>query len=188
MNTQCLILCALRSIIQSIIHVLGDKMKMENEFEEIIQYARDYITPPERERVGCRAIVIKDNKVLLSLEERKNVYMSPGGGVEEGETLEECVVRELGEEAGYIIKAIKPFVKVKEYCFETLWINNYFICEIIGQCERKLTESEEYNRVKPVWVDLDKALEIFGDYESKEIDQGSLYLREYTVLKKLNSK
>ena len=161
---------------------------MENSFEEIIQYAKIYTAPPERIREGCRAIIVKDNKVLLSCEERKDVYMSPGGGVENSESLEECVVRELQEEAGYIVKVIKPFVKVNEYCYETLWINNYFICEVEGECERHLTESEIYNRVKPVWIEIDKAIEIFGQYESKTVDHASLYLREYTVLNKLKTK
>lgn len=160
-------------------------MKTENNFEEIIQYAKIYSDSPERERVGCRGIIIEDGKVLLSWEERKNVYMSPGGGVENGESLEECVVRELSEEAGFKVKVIKPLFKVNEYCFETLWVNNYFLCEIEGECERHLTESEIYNRVKPVWLDLEKAIEIFGEYESKTIDHASLYLREYTVLNRL---
>ena len=166
---------------------MGDKMKTvitkDGDLKIITQYAKTYMNPPERERVGCRGLIIKDGKVLLSWEERKNVYMSPGGGVENGETLEECVVRELREEAGYSVKVIKPLFKVNEYCFETLWVNNYFVCEIVGECERHLTESEEYNGVKPVWVDIEKAIEIFSEYESKREDQASLYLREYTVLK-----
>ncbi len=149
----------------------------------ITQYAREYTDQPERVREGCRAIIVEKGKVLLSWEERKDVYMSPGGGVENGEGLEECVIRELSEEAGYKVKVIKPLFKVNEYCFETLWVNNYFLCEIEGECERHLTESEEYNRVKPVWVDIEKAIEIFGTYESKATDHASLYLREYTVLK-----
>ncbi len=160
---------------------------MESQFERITQYAKIYSDPPERVREGCRAIIVKDNKVLLSCETRKNVYMSPGGGVENGESFEECVIRELQEEAGYKVKPVKPFVRVNEYCFETLWINNYFICEIEGECERHLTESEIYNEVKPVWIEIEKAIEIFGEYESKSVDHASLYLREYTVLNKMKS-
>ena len=158
---------------------------MENKFEETIQNAKIYSDPPERIREGCRAIIVKDNKVLLSWEERKDVYMSPGGGLENDESLEECVVRELQEETGYKVKPVKPFVKVNEYCYETLWVSNYFICEIEGECERHLTESEIYNRVKPVWVEVDKAIKIFGEYDSKTVDHASLYLREYTVLNKI---
>ena len=104
-----------------------------------------------------------------------------------GESLEECVIRELSEEAGYNVKVIKPLFKVNEYCFETLWINNYFLCEIEGECEQHLTESEKYNRVKPVWIEIEKAIEIFGEYESKTVDHASLYLREYTVLNKIKN-
>lgn len=160
-------------------------MKTESKFEVIKQFARAYTYPPERVRVGCRGLVVKGNKVLLSWEERKNVYMSPGGGLEAGESLEECVIRELAEEAGYKVKVIKPFVRVKEYAYEVLWENNYFICEIVGECERNLTESEKYNKVFAKWVDIDEAIELFGDYQSKATDQASLYLREFTILKKL---
>ncbi len=159
-------------------------MKEENKFEIIKQFARSYTYPPERVRVGCRGLVVKDGKVLLSYEERTGVYMSPGGGLENGETFEECVVRELQEEAGFNVKPVKPFVKVKEYAFEVLWENNYFICEIQGECEKQLTENEKYNKVKAVWVDIEKAIEIFSDYQSKDTDRASLYLREYTVLNK----
>lgn len=154
----------------------------DKDLEIITQYAKTYKDPPERERVGCRGIIINEGKVLLSWEERKDVYMSPGGGIEGNETFEECVARELCEEAGFRVKPIKHILRVDEYCFETLWVNNYFLCEIEGECERHLTESEEYNGVKPVWVDIEKAIEIFGAYESKREDQASLYLREYTVL------
>lgn len=163
-------------------------MVTEANFETIKQFARAYTYPPERVRVGCRGLVVKDNKVLLSCEQRKNVYMSPGGGLEAGEALEECVIRELAEEAGFKVRVVKPFVKVKEYAYEVLWENNYFVCEIEGECERHLTESEEYNKVKAVWVDIDEAIKIFADYQSKETDQASLYLREYTILKRLKNK
>lgn len=111
--------------------------------------------------------------------------MSPGGGVESGESFEECVARELREEAGYIVKPVKHLLRVDEYCFETLWVNNYFICEIQGECEKSLTKTEIEHGIKPVWVELNKAIKIFGEYESKREDQASLYLREYTVLKGL---
>lgn len=165
--------------------IAGDKMNTENCFVTIKQFARAYTYPPERVRVGCRGLVVKDNKILLSCEERKNVYMSPGGGLEAGETLEECVMRELSEEAGFKVRPVKAFVRVKEYAYEVLWENNYFICEIVGECERNLTESEKYNKVSAKWVDIDEAIKIFSDYQSKGTDQASLYLREFTILKML---
>lgn len=155
-----------------------DKVKTIN------QYARIYSAPPERTRISSRGIVINDGKILLTYEANKDVYMSPGGGVENNETLEECCIRELKEECGYIVKPVKRFITVNEYSFETLYISNYFICESIGKCEKSLTPTEIEHGVIPRWVKLEKALQIFSTYPQKPQDHASLYLREYTVINK----
>lgn len=156
--------------------------------ETIIQYARTYSDPPEGVRQASRAIIVKDGKVLLTYETNTDVYMSPGGGVEPDETLEECCVRELSEETGYTVKPIKQFLTINEYCFEIMFVSNYFICEITGKAEQKLTEIEIEHGATPVWLDFDEALEMFSRYtEEKREDIYSLYLREYTALTKYKS-
>lgn len=110
--------------------------------------------------------------------------MSPGGGLENGETLEECCIRELREETGFKIRPLKHFIIINEYCFETLYISNYFICEKIGKEKQSLTEIEIEHGIAPVWLEIEKAIEIFGAYASKREDIASLYLREFTVLNK----
>ena len=156
--------------------------------ETLTQYGRIYSDPPERIRTGSRAIIIKDNKILLSYETNTNVYMSPGGGLEAGESLEECCIRELREEAGYNVIPQKQFVIFNEHWLETLYVSNYFICEIAGECERSLTDIEIEHGITPVWVEIDEALRIFGEYESKREDIKSLYLREFTILNKYLNK
>ncbi len=152
--------------------------------ETLIQYAKVYSDPPEGVREASRAIIIKDGKILLTYETNTDVYMSPGGGVEPGETLEECCVREIREEAGYTVKPLELFVIINEYCFETLYVSNYFVCEITEKSEQKLTEIEIEHGATPVWLDFDKAIELFSHYPEKREDISSLYLREYTVLTK----
>ena len=41
-------------------------------------------------REGCRGILIRGGKILLSYYEKTNYYLIPGGGIEAGESLEEC--------------------------------------------------------------------------------------------------
>lgn len=153
----------------------------------IEQISHTYTAPYKNKRISCRAIIIKDGRILLSHETNKGNYMSPGGGIENGETSEECVRREVLEETGYIVKAIKPFITINEYCYDTLYVNRYFICEITGNGNRNLTENEKFKKMEPEWVDLNKAEEIFGANESLPPDKASLYLREYTILKKITS-
>lgn len=152
--------------------------------ETINQYSKTHSDPPEKIRVASRGLIIDGDKILLSHELNTGVYMSPGGGLEEGETLEECCVRELREETGYDVRVVEPFIIINEYCFETMYVSNYFLCEIIGKGESHLTEIEVEHGIVSEWVEIPKALEIFGEYAKKSEDVGSLYRREYTVINK----
>ncbi len=153
----------------------------------INQYGKEYLEIPEKTRIGCRAIIIKDGKILLSHELNTQVYLIVGGGLEEGETIEECCAREVLEESGYIIKTGKQFCVVNEYYRNMLYISYYFVCEITGEGERKLTDTEIKHGVTPEWVDFSEALGIFGEYEKyAEIDEEieGQYKREFAVLTK----
>ena len=103
--------------------------------EIINQFGEEYSLPPEFTRIGCRAIIVENGRILLSYEVNTGVYLSPGGGLEENESLEDCVIREVLEETGYRIRVIRPFVRVDEYYFKKLFVSNYFICEIIGSID-----------------------------------------------------
>lgn len=48
-------------------------------------------------KIGCEIFLIKDNTILL--EKRKNCY-GEGGHLEQGESIRDCVIRELKEELG----------------------------------------------------------------------------------------
>ncbi len=151
-------------------------------FKTIDQFGKTFSMPAKKTRIASRGILIENNKILLSHELNTGVYMSPGGGLEENETLEECCIRELLEETGYEVEPVEQFLKINEYSFETLYVSNYFICKKIGKSEQHLTEIEVEHGIVPEWVDINKALEIFGDYASKREDIASLYLREYTMI------
>ena len=72
---------------------------------EIIKIVGDnYVGHFDIVRVACRALVIQNGLMLLSHEENGDKWMLPGGGLEKGETEEDCVVREVEEETGYVIK------------------------------------------------------------------------------------
>ena len=66
-------------------------------------------------RVSSRCVLIENDKVLLIYREKNDriYYVFPGGGVEDGETNEECLIRECREELGIKINIIKQLYEVK---------------------------------------------------------------------------
>lgn len=157
---------------------------MCNSFETINQYCENYADPPLKIREAGRGIVVENGRILLTYEINTGVYMSPGGGLEEGESLCECCARELREEAGIEVSVIRQFLRIKEYCPEALYVSNYFICEKTGECSQSLTEIEVEHGAVPQWLEIEDALSLFAEYPKKRRDIASLYLREYTMMNK----
>ncbi len=52
------------------------------------------------------AIIVEDNKMLLVHHKKLNLWLPPGGHIEEGELPSECVVREVKEETGLDVETI----------------------------------------------------------------------------------
>lgn len=138
-----------------------------------------------RTRIGSRAIIMCDGRILLTHETNSGWWLVPGGGLEEGESAEECCIREVEEETGYIVRPLHQFLTLYEYYEEYRYISHYFICEITGTGQMHLTDAEASRGVEPQWIELQKAVSIFSRHQSfadtSEEKRGS-YLREYTAL------
>lgn len=136
-------------------------------------------------REACRGIVVSDEKILLTYETNTDQWFTPGGGLEIDETFEACCVRELTEETGYIVKPYKQYLTINAYYEEWLFVNHYFICNLIGETKIKLTNEEALVGLEPRWIPLKEAIEIFSkhqDYANLEKFKQRAYLREYTAL------
>ena len=63
----------------------------------------------KKKQPSVAGIVFKDNYTQVLLIKRRDVpvWVLPGGGSEEGESLAQATQRELQEETGYIVKIIR---------------------------------------------------------------------------------
>ena len=71
-------------------------------------------------REACRGVVIKNNKILLTYEVNTDQWFIPGGGLENDESIQECVIRELVEETGCVVEAKEQYLTINEYYEEWL--------------------------------------------------------------------
>lgn len=85
---------------------------------------------------GVRVILLDDeNRILMVKQshEERDVWMVPGGGVEEGETSREAGVREMLEETGLKVKMGKLIWHVEEVSAERgQRFVNFFLAEAEG--------------------------------------------------------
>lgn len=98
-------------------------------------------------------IICYGGKVLIAQRKRGKdlefFWELPGGKLEAGETLEQCLARELIEELNLKVKVGKLFMSsVYDYEFGTFQINA-FLAECASPEINKLCEHEQYKWVTP---------------------------------------
>lgn len=153
----------------------------------------DYIGKIEIVRHACRGIIIKDNNILLGYEKKSDQYIIPGGGLENNESNEECVIREVKEETGIVCEVKKYYLEIEELFSNMKHINHYFIVNIKEETnDLSLTDLEKEEDLITKWIDINEAISIFSEYElfkDINIPKYGLYRRELIALKEyINNK
>ena len=90
----------------------------------------------------ARAIIFSNGKLVTMYREKAGriFYTFPGGGIEENETEQECVAREVLEEFGLVVEPLK-----KVYIYENqVNIEAFYLCKWISG-EFGLGKGEEYD-------------------------------------------
>lgn len=84
---------------------------------------------------GVRVIIRKDDKILMVKQhhEDRDIWMVPGGGIEEGENSVEASEREVLEETGLVVKVTGVAWHIEEVSKERgQRFVNYMVAHIIG--------------------------------------------------------
>ena len=127
-------------------------------------------------RPSVRGIIISDGRVAMMHSLKYDYYKLPGGGIEEGESLEETLVREVREESGLVVKrdTIKEFGyvrRIEKGRYEDIFIqeNFYFLCEVEERIEaQKLDDYEEEERFVLEFVTPEHAIEVNANADHGE--------------------
>ena len=114
--------------------------------EGLFEEQSGYTTP----KVDVRGAIFRERNVLLVSETSDNGrWTLPGGWADVNETPAENVVREVREEAGYIVTARKLAAVYdrdksghpRPYPFHIYKL--FFLCDIVGECEKSELETDE---------------------------------------------
>lgn len=84
---------------------------------------------------GVRAIVLDEEKRMLLVRQHhdgKDIWMVPGGGIEEGEYAAEAAIREVKEETGLVIGIDGLLWHVEEVSDRGQRFVNFFLCHVDG--------------------------------------------------------
>lgn len=115
------------------------------------QWQMEYI---DHNRNIARAIVYDEDGNFYFVRAERNddfgqatIIETAGGGVEEGEELQDAIKRELKEELGVKVDVICKIGVVSDYynLIHRHNINNYFLCKVESFGEKELTEDEINN-------------------------------------------
>lgn len=106
-------------------------------------------------------IVLKDDAMLLMLRknpQNEEYYTIPGGGIEEGETVNEAVVREMFEECSLVVKPMKELFVIAR---EGVDMHHHILCNRISGEPAIHQDSPEYkdnlegnNLHIPQWIPI----------------------------------
>jgi len=111
--------------------------------EELFSAEAGYATP----KVDVRAAVFRDERILLVKERSDGRWTLPGGWADVGEGPRSCAEREVREESGFEVRALKLAAVYdrkrhveKPFMFD-IW-KLFFVCELIGGSARSSLETE----------------------------------------------
>jgi 8-oxo-dGTP pyrophosphatase MutT (NUDIX family) len=121
-------------------------------------------------RNSARSIIIRNGRVAMVHSLKYNYYKFPGGGIEEGESIEDAVVRETLEESGLridrstmreygYVHRIQKNTYDSEECF--IQDNFYYLCEAgESRAPQKLDAYEARERFTLEFVEPEKAMAV----------------------------
>jgi len=111
---------------------------------DLFQEERGHATP----KVDVRAVIFKNNTILLVKERSDGRWTLPGGWADVGESPSEAVIREVREESGYLVQttrllAVYDREKHAHPPLAYFVYKLFFECEIVGGAAANSIETED---------------------------------------------
>ncbi|WP_409298695.1 NUDIX hydrolase [Peribacillus sp. SCS-26] len=145
------------------------------------------------QRVAVRAVILREEQILM-VKSDKGDHKFPGGGVEDGESFEVAIRREVAEETGYVISGITeklgivvenhPDVHEENAVFQM--ISHYYSCQLSEESvlPLNLDDYEAALGYHPIWLPIQEAIRENSAF-LESFPDSSWAIRENLVLEEL---
>lgn len=131
-----------------------------------------------RVRNAVRAVIVNEsNEIALihvlgsDMFGNRDHYELPGGGIEDGETLEEALRREVIEEIGFLVENIHEMgtIAIEYNLLNRTDVQHYFVAKATKYVGSNLTESEKLLFNNVVYLPIEKIVENYEKYPVENI-------------------
>ena len=152
------------------------ELREEEIFPDTLPYEVD---DSWEDRLTVKVIVIDNDKKIALFGIR--YLLLPGGGVEDGETLEQAVKRECLEEVGCNVEVIKEVGVTREFRLKTKrkQETHCFVAKVVGEKGKPQSDQEDELDAKVEWFSIGDALKLLK--ENKEIISPLSYNSQFNV-------
>jgi len=143
-------------------------------------------------RTAVRGVTLRGRNLLMIYSSNVGDYKFPGGGVDEGESHTQALVREIREECGASVTRVgREIGAVIEYNIPVeddydvfKMTSHYYQCDVEdGFGSQKLDGYEQELGLKPVWIDIDTAIHLnkalLHSDQTPEWLQREIFILEY---------
>lgn len=135
-------------------------------------------------RTTVKAILLNNKNQALLLNDRNNHYDLPGGGVDNSETLEEALLRELKEETSYehfeTIEKLPnqyPYYAKNNPDFKSMM--HCYVVKLINETKISELEADTFEE----WVDVGNILDFFGNRDTPRHQAMKNSIRDFITRK-----
>ena len=142
-----------------------------------------------KERIAARAVLFHNNKVALMHVRKYQYYKLPGGGVENGESIQDGLFREVLEEVGCTINIVGEIGTIIEYRSqkEELQTSHCFLAQVVKKGRSQLTKEELDEDYVLLWVDLNEAIMLIKESKPTNYVGKFIVKRDLCFLEKAKS-
>ena len=157
---------------------------------------RNYAPDWERHvRHAVRSVIIRGSKVAMVKSTTKGFYQFPGGGIDDGETHEQALIRETMEEVGLTVlpHTIRPLgivqeIRASQFVEKVIFdqTSYYYFADVRDEVHAQVLEDYEKDLGYTLeWVDMEQARAVNLKLCRTHRYRSKFVLREAEILERL---